>query len=192
MDSRNDGEAGRQYPAPALYAHLPFCRSRCSYCAFASGLYEESLADAYLEALAEELRRRRIFSPSRPPSSVYLGGGTPSALSLRQLDRLLTLLPAPAEGGEYSCELNPDSCDPDKLRLLRRRGVNRCSFGVQTVSARGPEFLERGHDAAAARRCLEEAGKQGFASRKSSPGTGWRNPVFPLPPGSAGPPPRHA
>jgi oxygen-independent coproporphyrinogen-3 oxidase len=173
LESRNDGEAERQAPAPALYAHLPFCRSRCSYCAFASGLYEESLADAYLEALAEELRRRRIFYPSRPPSSVYLGGGTPSALSLRQLDRLFALLPAPAEGGECSCELNPDSCAPDKLRLLRQRGVNRCSFGVQTFSARGLEFLERRHDAAAARRCLEEAGQQGFASLSLDLISGW-------------------
>ncbi|MDR1519670.1 MAG: radical SAM family heme chaperone HemW [Planctomycetota bacterium] len=149
---------------PSLYVHIPFCRSRCNYCAFASGIYRPGLADAYLDALAGELARRNIFSPSAPPDSIYLGGGTPSALSIRQLERLLSLLPEMPREHEFTCEINPDSADPEKLRLLRERGANRCSLGVQTFDPSGLAWLGRRHGAAAARRAAELATEGGFPS----------------------------
>ncbi|MDR1536275.1 MAG: radical SAM family heme chaperone HemW [Planctomycetota bacterium] len=149
---------------PGLYVHIPFCRSRCPYCSFVSGDYEENLADAYLEALGTELGRRRVFSGGKEPESVYIGGGTPSALSARQWKRLLEVVPGPAPGGEFTCELNPDSADREKLAILRDNGVNRCSFGVQTFDPAGLSLLGRRHGASLARRALETAAGLGFES----------------------------
>ncbi|MDR2390062.1 MAG: radical SAM family heme chaperone HemW [Planctomycetota bacterium] len=152
----------KQPNRPSCYVHIPFCLSRCSYCAFSSSLYDRETADAYLDALELEMRARPCFSRGHPPASVYLGGGTPSVLSSTQLDYLLAMLPEMAPGSEFTCELNPDSVDSEKLSLLRERGVNRLSFGVQTFDAAGLALLERRHDAAAARRAVGLAAEMGF------------------------------
>lgn len=149
--------------APGLYVHIPFCLSRCGYCAFTSGRYDRERADRYLAALAEELRAREAALPEGRPATLFLGGGTPSCLSPAQWERLLALLPFPRDG-EATCELNPDSATPDKLAAARRRGVNRCSFGVQTFSEAGLKLLERRHDAATAVAAVAGAVRMGFSS----------------------------
>ncbi len=139
-----------------LYVHIPFCLSRCGYCTFVSGEYDPALADAYLAALAAEWREEGGFIPD----TLFIGGGTPSALQPRQLARLLAFLPQPE--GEATCELNPDSATVEKLRLLRDWGINRLSFGVQTFSPRGLAILGRRHDAATAREAVRQAVDMGF------------------------------
>lgn len=146
-----------------LYIHLPFCLSRCGYCTFVSRVYDSGLADAYLDALENEMRQRAYFSPSFLPESIFIGGGTPSCLDVTQLERLLQLLPQPVIG-EATCEVNPDSCSEEKLRLLQEYGVNRISFGVQTFAERGLRLLQRRHDAAMAIRAVELAVAMKFAS----------------------------
>lgn len=147
--------------SPGLYVHIPFCRSRCPYCAFASGIYDTDLADKYLAAITRELSLRGTFR-NDTPSSLFIGGGTPSCLGPKQLEKLLYILQFSTPVSEATCELNPDSTDADKLRLLLNGGVNRCSFGVQTFSEKGLRLLGRRHDGASARRAVELALKLGF------------------------------
>jgi oxygen-independent coproporphyrinogen-3 oxidase len=150
--------------APGLYIHIPFCTSRCSYCTFYSSIYDEPAASSYLEALRAEIDARHPFSPSLPPATVFIGGGTPTSLSLEQLETLLDLVPELSAETEFSCEMNPESVTEEKLRLLRERGVTRCSFGVQTFQADGLRLLGRKHDADTARRTVAMAVDLGFAS----------------------------
>lgn len=160
-------------PNPALYVHIPFCLSRCSYCAFATGLYRSELADSYLFALETELSRRNLFSPFVKPATLFIGGGTPTSLSLKQMERLFSLLPFPESGGETTCEINPDSLDSDKLYLMRQFGINRCSLGVQTFSDDGLILLNRRHDARIAQEKVAMAVAGGFASVSLDLISGW-------------------
>ena len=120
----------------SLYVHVPFCRGKCSYCAFYS--LGESSSDerrAYLERLEQELRRgARNCGPLR---SVFFGGGTPSALTVAELSRLAELVKdcfSLAPDCEWTMEANPESMDEEKIALMAAHGVNRLSFGVQSFS----------------------------------------------------------
>ncbi|MDR1744536.1 MAG: radical SAM family heme chaperone HemW [Planctomycetota bacterium] len=132
--------------------------SRCGYCAFTSGIYDAGLADAYLAALRREWIARDAGGIQF--GTIFIGGGTPSCLSMRQLETLLFMLPR--IDGETTCEVNPDTATKEKLRLLRDGGVNRISFGVQTFSPEGLRLLGRRHDAPAALRAVDWAREIGF------------------------------
>ena len=129
----------------SLYVHIPFCASRCGYCTFTSTVYTPEKADAYLAALEKELRAQNAFPAEAGvlPETVFIGGGTPSVLSLAQMERLFAFLPQ--SRGECTCEINPDSCSREKLEFLRDHGVNRLSFGVQTFDPDGLKLLQRRH-----------------------------------------------
>lgn len=143
---------------PGLYVHIPFCLSRCGYCAFISGIYDSALADKYLAAVKKEIAAREASILQF--ETLFIGGGTPSCLSLRQLEMLLEMLPGIR--GEATCELNPDSTTLEKLRLLRDGGINRVSFGVQTFSTEGLRLLGRRHSAPRAAQAIEWALETGF------------------------------
>lgn len=155
--------------ATSLYVHIPFCHSRCGYCTFASGLYDSRLVNAYLDALIVELCRSDLFNNSLP-ESVFIGGGTPSSLTVSQLEKLLRALPL---HGEVTVEMNPDSVDPEKLALLKDCGVNRCSLGVQTFNASGLQLLDRRHDSKTAIAAVEAAVRSGFNSVSIDLINGW-------------------
>lgn len=155
-----------------LYVHIPFCLSRCGYCAFVSGLYDAALADAYLSALERELSARAPTFRHTALTTLFIGGGTPTGLSTAQLRRLLAFLPLPLDG-EATCEANPDSADTEKLLMLRECGINRMSFGVQTFSSVGLALLERRHDRETACRAVTEAVRLGFASVSLDLIVGW-------------------
>jgi oxygen-independent coproporphyrinogen-3 oxidase len=93
-----------------LYVHIPFCSSRCSYCDFATGLYQSELAERYVVALVEEIKTSPYSRAS--VDTIYFGGGTPSLLSPPQLDRILTTLHeqfAIDSSSEITLEINPGS-----------------------------------------------------------------------------------
>lgn len=117
------------------YFHLPFCRSKCGYCAFYSESgAPESLMDAYLDELEKRLDRA---GPLPPPRTIYLGGGTPTALSNARLRRLFAMIfraLRPGNDCEISIEANPETLDEEKVSLLREN-VTRISLGVQSFSA---------------------------------------------------------
>lgn len=133
-----------------LYLHIPFCASRCSYCDF----YKETKQDerlAFLRALETELCSRRSELPEGARvEHIYLGGGTPSQLSIPELERLFDTIwrhyPI-AEGGEITIECNPDDVTPDYARGLAQLPTNRVSMGVQSFHEADLRFLSRRHSA---------------------------------------------
>jgi len=130
-----------------IYIHIPFCRSRCSYCDFATGLYQAERAEGYVEAIVSEITKAAIDGPVTA-DTIYFGGGTPSMLSPAQVQRILAAVQSsflidPA--AEITMEMNPGSVTFDTLREFRRLGINRASFGAQTFDDRELARLGRSH-----------------------------------------------
>lgn len=136
-----------------IYIHIPFCRSRCTYCDFATFAGKEVLLPAYLDALAQEIAR----APSLRAATVYFGGGTPSLLSPGQVSRLLAGLRGrfdlPAEP-EVTMEANPGTLTPECPEGLRQAGVNRLSLGAQSFNPAELRLLGRGHGVPDVRRAV--------------------------------------
>lgn len=132
----------------AAYVHVPFCAHRCSYCDFAIAVGQDDLADRYVEAVAVELA---TLGEPQPVETLFLGGGTPSQLTARQLERLLSAvlrwLPS-RPGHEFSVEANPESLDADKVAVLADHGVTRVSLGVQSFHEPLLRALGRDHSPA--------------------------------------------
>src|SRR5215211_1209087 len=115
-----------------IYIHVPFCRSRCSYCDFATGAFEAALADRYVGALAREIESFDVGGARAEVDTVYFGGGTPSLLTPAQVSRVLEAVRRRfhvEEGAEVTLEMNPGTVTPAHLAALRGAGVNRASFG---------------------------------------------------------------
>ena len=130
-----------------LYIHIPFCRSRCSYCDFATGIYESPLAERYVKALVKEIEAWDEVSP-RPVDTIYFGGGTPSLLSPAQVGAILETVQSRFEvesGAEVTMEMNPGTVTPESVAEFRRLGINRASFGAQTFDDRELARLGRSH-----------------------------------------------
>lgn len=147
-----------------VYVHIPFCVSRCDYCAFATWTDRFHLVDQYVDACAESARAQ--LQPERPATSVFFGGGTPSLLSPQQLGSILHAIPAVA-GAEVTVECNPETVDGAKLAGYRDAGVSRISFGVQSMHPRVLAGLGRRHDPESVRRAVAAAGRAGFAGSYS-------------------------
>src|SRR5713101_7200253 len=131
--------------------------SRCDYCDFATWTYRTHLVDAYVEACIRDIERRDL----PPATSVFFGGGTPSLLAPDSLVRMLEAIPC-ARDAEVTVECNPDSVDADKLGAYAAGGVNRLSFGVQSMRAHVLAALGRTHDPANVERAMGWARDAGF------------------------------
>ena len=118
----------------SLYIHIPFCATKCYYCAFNTYSFHKEQAKAYLDALSIEMK---IYSPQTSPlQTIFIGGGTPSILSANSLDRLFTDIYSKfhlCSDVEITVECNPGTVDAEKLRVMKDRGVNRLSFGLQAM-----------------------------------------------------------
>ncbi len=149
-----------------VYLHIPFCRSRCSYCDFATGMYEGALADVYVRALVQELKTARL--PDDTPNeidTIYFGGGTPSLLTPAQVSRILDAVHGRfrlSADYEITMEMNPGTLSPQTLREFRAHGVNRASFGAQTFDEQELRRLGRTHTADETRRTLQDLRDAGF------------------------------
>ncbi len=148
-------------PPLSLYVHIPWCVRKCPYCDFNSheargGLPEED----YVAALLRDLELALPLIWGRPVYTVFIGGGTPSLLSVRALDRLLTGLRTLLSlnlGAEITLEANPGTVEADKFAGFRAAGVNRLSLGIQSFNDAHLAALGRIHDGAEARRAVEIA-----------------------------------
>ncbi len=141
-----------------LYIHIPFCKQKCLYCDFYSAKYSESQANSYISVILKQLQEL-----SQDFSSIYIGGGTPSILSLDLLDRLLSGLKKIIKPDmEFTVEVNPESADEKKLRLFIERGVNRISIGAQSFDDKKLKALGRIHNAKQAAKAIELSKKSGF------------------------------
>lgn len=128
----------------ALYLHIPFCDHLCHYCDFPKVLTGTFSEDAYLDALLKEIESFSI--PPHSLKTVYIGGGTPSALSIRNLEKLLSYLHqhfVPLE--EFTVEANPESLNEEKMILFKKYGVNRISLGVESSDDGILKRINRAH-----------------------------------------------
>src|SRR5919112_1061877 len=148
-----------------IYIHVPFCRSRCSYCDFATGAFEAALAESYVGALAREIESFALDGSLPEVDTVYFGGGTPSLLTPPQVSRVLDAVRSrfrPDARAEVTLEMNPGTVTPERLRALREAGVNRASFGAQTFDDRELKRLGRTHTADDTRRTFRDLRANGF------------------------------
>ena len=131
-------------PVTSLYVHVPFCARKCSYCAFYSEASSGELIERYVQAVIRELE---LVAADLRPRTIYFGGGTPSLLSLRQWERILSAMDRLrlGEAGEWTVECNPATVSGDKAKLLRSGGVNRISMGVQSLNEALLDRLGRVH-----------------------------------------------
>ena len=148
-----------------IYIHVPFCRSRCSYCDFATGAYEGALAESYVRALAREIEAFGRVEGRAEVDTVYFGGGTPSLLTPEQVSCVLEAVSRRFDvdaRAEVTLEMNPGTVTLEHLRELRAAGVNRASFGAQTFDDRELKRLGRTHTSNDTRRTLEDLRAAGF------------------------------
>ena len=146
-----------------VYLHIPFCRSRCSYCDFATDVYKnEETVERYVNALCREISdfKSKIQNPKSkiPIDTIYFGGGTPSLLSPRQLEKILKTINEKFivdENSEITMEMNPATVSLETLKEYRNLGINRASFGAQTFDDTELKRLGRRHTAADVRETIE-------------------------------------
>lgn len=149
----------------AAYIHIPFCEHICHYCDFNKVFLKGQPVDEYLDALEEEIRLTLEKHPAEPLHSIFVGGGTPTSLSEKQLQRLLfsikKYLPL-EQDAEFTFEANPGDLSDEKFRVLFEGGVNRLSFGVQTFDNQLLKAIGRTHRAKDVLTSIEKAKKVGF------------------------------
>ncbi len=163
---RKDGVRDMTNPPTALYVHVPFCLSKCSYCDFYSVVKTPGEVKKYVAALRKELEltaaeREQDFS------TVYVGGGTPTSLTAAELEELLSTLcgqVAFAAPVEFTVEANPGTLDRENLQILRKHGVNRLSIGAQSFNDRLLELLGRRHNRRDILDALAAAREAGFTN----------------------------
>ena len=160
----------KRSPIRHIYVHIPFCARICPYCAFYKDLLDRSQTSRFCEALLRELElneSRRRTGDRRSllrPSTIYFGGGTPTALNIAQLELLLRGFHERLELSqlvEWTIEANPGSVSARKAALLKKFGVNRISLGVQSWDDELLKLLGREHNAQQAKesfRILRDAG----------------------------------
>ena len=126
----------------SIYIHIPFCDNICSYCDFAKVYYYPELANKYLKILEKEMG---TVKTNHFYKTIYIGGGTPSALNLEELECLFNMINRfeLSKNYEFTVECNIENITLDKLKLFKKYGVNRLSIGVQSFNEKNLAFLDR-------------------------------------------------
>ena len=153
----------------SLYLHIPFCKHRCAYCDFNTYAGQESLIPAYVDALTKEIDYAGRIAAERHSETktptIFFGGGTPSLLTGPQFASVMSALSSAftlSADAEVSIEANPGTISPDKLDAIRKAGINRISFGVQSTNTEELRMLERSHDFFTVIDAVSTARKAGF------------------------------
>ncbi|MFC2085617.1 radical SAM family heme chaperone HemW [Bacteroidota bacterium] len=148
-----------------VYVHIPFCRQRCSYCDFyfVTGSRDH---DRFVQTVVDEIGSVPDRYRVEKIETIYFGGGTPSRLSVKQLERICTVLDDvfvidPA--AERTIEINPEDSSPDYVAGLASLGFNRLSVGIQSFDDDSLRFMLRSHTAAQARAVIDTARQAGFS-----------------------------
>lgn len=142
-------EINQTYPkSTSAYIHIPFCEHICYYCDFNKVFLEGQPVDEYIQSLLTEIRLTLEKHPTKVSETIYIGGGTPTSLTAKQLDVLLTgihrYLPTHTTK-EFTVEANPGDLTAEKLDVFKAHGVNRLSMGVQTFDDRLLKKIGRKH-----------------------------------------------
>jgi len=143
-----------------VYIHVPFCSRRCDYCAFATWTDRHHLQGVYLDAVRTEIERA-VADGMPAATSVFVGGGTPSLVDAQALGAVLDAVPV-APGAEVTVECNPENVDERLLGIYGDHGVDRVSFGVQSMVPSVLAALGRVHDPAAVERAVRAARTAGL------------------------------
>lgn len=146
----------------SLYVHIPFCEHICNYCDFCKMFYSREICDRYLIVLLRELNECSINNKLK---TIYIGGGSPSCLSVDQLESLLASLSSYLDNGyEFSIEVNPENINEDKIKVLAKYGINRVSIGIQSFNKDILAFLGRKHTYDDVERCVNLLNKYGISN----------------------------
>ncbi|MCO7175669.1 radical SAM family heme chaperone HemW [Sporolactobacillus kofuensis] len=144
------------------YIHIPFCDHICHYCDFNKVFMKNQPVDEYLDALAKEMQHYR---EDGLPETIYIGGGTPTALNEVQFERLFIDIQknlVHSSVREFTVEANPESLNEEKLEIMKRFGVTRLSIGVQTFDDHLLQEIGRAHKSADAANAVKLAQTHGF------------------------------
>ena len=147
-----------------IYIHIPFCKRRCIYCDFFSTTLSDQKS-TYVRALCEELRIRKDYLQEEDIETIYLGGGTPSQLSLKELESIFTTIYniyKVKEDAEITLEANPDDLTPEYVSMLCQLPINRISMGIQTFQENTLKLLHRRHTAQQAVEAFYRCREAGF------------------------------
>lgn len=159
-----------------IYIHIPFCRSRCSYCDFATDVYRSAeIVESYVSALTTEIGNFDSGNFARPSAqavltevdTIYFGGGTPSLLFGEQVEKILAAVHGKfsvAKDSEITVEMNPATVTLETLKDYKSLGINRASFGAQTFDDIELKRLGRKHTAADARQTIELLRRAGYGN----------------------------
>ena len=149
-----------------LYIHIPFCDSKCFYCAFNSYTDRFHLKHEYMNALKKQLRNNLdnyVIKDNKKIETVFIGGGTPSTIKAFEYEEIFEMIkPHLEEFAEITTEANPNSASYEWLQSMKNLGVNRVSFGVQSFDNDKLKFLGRAHNSNSAIKAIQNAKKIGF------------------------------
>ena len=149
-----------------LYIHIPFCDSKCFYCAFNSYTDRFHLKHEYMNALKKQLRNNLdnyLIKDNKKIETVFIGGGTPSTIKAFEYEEIFKMIkPYLEENAEITTEANPNSASYEWLKGMYDLGVNRVSFGVQSFENNKLKFLGRSHNSNSAIKAIQNANSIGF------------------------------
>ncbi len=151
----------------SAYIHIPFCEHICHYCDFNKFFMSGQPVDEYLQLLEKEFDLYRAQFPDMNLKTIFVGGGTPTALNVQQLDALCSAIREKlpfSKDGEFTFEANPGDLTLDKLQVLSNYGVNRLSFGVQSFNDELLKRIGRSHEVKDVYRSIRHAQQAGFSN----------------------------
>lgn len=145
--------------ANSLYLHIPFCDELCSYCDFCKYIHLENKHEEYIKKVKDDL----LKVSNKELKTFYIGGGTPSCLSINLLEDLLSFIYKNFKiEDEFTIEANPESVSSEKIKLLKKYGVNRVSLGVQTFKEESLKLLNRKHNYNLVKKVVNDLQKNGI------------------------------
>ncbi len=143
-----------------IYLHIPYCKQACHYCDFHFSTSQKT-KDNMLKAMLKEIALRHDTFGHHTINTIYFGGGTPSILSIAEIDAFLNLIHQKykVEAAEITLEANPDDLSLEKIKAFKDLGINRLSIGVQSFHEHDLRLMNRAHNAKEALQCLENVKK---------------------------------
>ena len=148
----------------SIYVHIPFCAKKCDYCDFTSFACKNNFDD-YFNALFNEIKQESKLYKQRKVNTIFIGGGTPSVVDGKYIKKLMKTIISNfmlTKNCEITIECNPDSTTTEKLNIYKENGINRISFGVQTLNNAELELIGRVHNRNQAIQAIQSAQKTGF------------------------------
>ena len=149
----------------SIYVHIPFCIKKCDYCNFTSFSCCEQKFENYFLCLENEIKQKANLFCDRIINTIFIGGGTPSLVPANLIEKLMKTIKQSfnlTKTCEITIECNPDSTNKEKLQLYKKCGINRISFGVQTLNNNLLKLIGRPHNSIQALSVIKTAKQVGF------------------------------